>query len=85
MTGISANRVRAPIRGLPRSGHPQSQGPLGKASRCPTLGLGMTVAGEVKNGRIYPNARVTAAIDLLLTSQTMAEAVRLTRERIGTQ
>jgi hypothetical protein len=45
----------------------------------------MTVAGEVKNGRIYPNARVTAAIDLLLTSQTMAEAVRLTKERIGTQ
>jgi hypothetical protein len=45
----------------------------------------MTVAGEVKNGRIYANARVTAAIDLLLTSQTMAEAVRLTKERIGTQ
>ena len=49
------------------------------------LGPGIAVPGEVKNGPIYPNARLTAAIDLLLTSETIADAVRLTKERLGSQ
>ena len=49
------------------------------------LGPGIAVPGEVKNGPIYPNARLTAAIDLLLTSETIADAVRLTKEHLGSQ
>ena len=37
----------------------------------------------MKNGNIYATARLTAAIDLLLTCDTIAEAVRLTQERPG--
>ena len=47
------------------------------------LGPAIVPAKEVTNGRIYATARVTEAIDLLLTCDTIADAVRLTRERLG--
>jgi len=47
------------------------------------LGSAIEPPKAVKNGNIYATARVTAAIDLLLTCDTIAEAVRLTQERPG--
>ena len=38
-----------------------------------------------RNGAVYRNARLTAAIDLLLTCDTIADAVRITKERPGSQ
>ena len=47
------------------------------------LGPAIEPPKVVKNGNIYATARLTAAIDLLLTCDTIAEAVRLTQERSG--
>ena len=47
------------------------------------LGPAILPAKEVTNGNIYATARVTAALDLLLTCDSISEAVILTRERLG--
>jgi len=47
------------------------------------LGPAIEPPKVVKNGNIYATARLTAALDLLLTCDTIAEAVRLTQERPG--
>ena len=47
------------------------------------LGSAIEPAKVVKTGNIYMTARVNAAIDLLLTSDTIAEAVKLTQARPG--
>lgn len=46
-----------------------------------TLGPAIAPAHEVRTGSIYPSGRVWAALDLLLTSQTISEARVLTQQR----
>lgn len=46
-----------------------------------TLGPAILTNHEVRTGNIYPSGRVWAALDLLLTSQTIFEARNLTRQR----
>ena len=48
-----------------------------------TLGKPITPAREIKTGNIYPNGRVWAMLDLLLTSATIAEARDATKKRRG--
>ena len=45
------------------------------------LGPAIRPAGEVRTGSLYRNARVWCALDLLLTSETIAEARALTKHR----
>ena len=47
-----------------------------------TLGPNMLPAHETKTGKLYRGARVWAALDLLLTSETIAEARDLTKARL---
>ncbi len=47
-----------------------------------TLGPPIEPGHEIKMGKLWPNARVWAAMDLLLTSTTVAEARDLTRTRL---
>lgn len=46
-----------------------------------TLGPAITPDREVRTGNIYPNGRVWAMLDLLLTSETISEARDQTRAR----
>ena len=46
-----------------------------------TLGPAIRPSIEVQTGKIYPNGRVWAALDLLLTSKTISEARDLTKKR----
>jgi hypothetical protein len=48
-----------------------------------TLGPPIIPAQPVLNGKIWPNARLWCALDLLLTSETIAEARDKTRERLA--
>lgn len=46
------------------------------------LGPALVPAHEVRTGNIYPSGRVWAALDLLLTSQTISEARDATQQRL---
>jgi hypothetical protein len=48
-----------------------------------TLGPPIEPAQPVPNGKIWPNARLWCALDLLLTSETIRDAVDQTRERLA--
>lgn len=48
-----------------------------------TLGPPIRPTDTVKNGKIYPNGRVWAALDLLLTSKTVSQARDLTKKRLA--
>jgi len=48
-----------------------------------TLGPPIEPPRPVPNGKIWPNARLWCALDLLLTSETIREAVDNTRERLA--
>ena len=45
------------------------------------LGLAIVPPKEVKNGKIYPNGRVWAMLDTLLTSDTISEARDISKAR----
>ena len=47
------------------------------------LGPAIEPPHEVKTGKIYPNGRVWAAIDLLLTCKTISDARAQTKERLN--
>jgi len=47
------------------------------------LGRPIVPDHKIKTGKIYPNGRVWAAIDLLLTSTTIKQARDLTKKRLG--
>ena len=59
----------------------EAQNLFSKAHFLYTLGPAILTSREVKTGRIYPSGRVWAALDLLLTSQTISEARDLTQQR----
>ena len=46
------------------------------------LGPAIIPAKEVKNGKIYPNGRVWAMLDTLLTADTIAEACNISKARL---
>lgn len=48
-----------------------------------TLGPPIEPPRPVRNGKIWPNARLTCALDLLLTSETIREARDKTQERLA--
>ncbi len=48
-----------------------------------TLGPPIVPAQPVRNGKIWPNARLWCALDLLLTSDTIQEARDVTQERLA--
>lgn len=48
-----------------------------------TLGPKITPSKEVKNGKLYPNGRYWCMFDTLLTSDTIAEARDITKERLN--
>lgn len=47
------------------------------------LGPAIIPAKEVKTGKIYPNGRVWAMLDTLLTSDTISQARDITRQRLS--
>jgi hypothetical protein len=47
------------------------------------LGPAIVPPGEMKNGKLWPSARVWCALDLLLTCETVAEARDKTNERLA--
>jgi len=59
----------------------KAQNIFSKAHFLYTLGPAIAPAHEVRTGNIFRNGRVWAALDLLLTSQTISEARDLTRQR----
>jgi hypothetical protein len=48
-----------------------------------TLGPAIRPPHEIKNGGIYPNGRLWAALDLLLTSKTVEQARDRTQRRLA--
>ena len=61
----------------------EAQDVFTKAHFLYRLGPAIAPAHEVKTGEIYRNGRVWAALDLLLTSQTISKARDLTQQRIN--
>ena len=59
----------------------EAQDIFSKAHFLYTLGPAIFTNHEVTTGNIYPSGRVWAALDLLLTSQTISEARDTTRQR----
>ena len=59
----------------------EEQNIFSKAHFLYTLGPAILTNHEVRTGSIYPSGRVWAALDLLLTSQTISEARDLTQLR----
>ena len=59
----------------------EAQDLFSKAHFLYTLGPAILTSHEVRTGSIYPSGRVWAALDLLLTSQTISEARVLTQQR----
>lgn len=61
---------------------PGWKGKTGSPHLLYTLGPAISPNSEVRTGAIFRNGRVYAALDLLLTSSTVAEARDLTRDRL---
>ena len=61
----------------------EAQDVFTKAHFLYTLGPAILANQEVKTGSIYPSGRIWAALDLLLTSQTISEARDKTQHRMN--